>query len=154
MQPSKNVRGEGLAFLAPLHGTIACSSQLPAARRNVTLPFTRNVVGRIDYTICYAQERNQTTNAHQLAMTVVYYSPLVFLFWYDKPMKYQQGEWPELEWFAECPTTWDETRALSGRIGEYVVVARRQGQRWLVGAMTNETARTLDVPLSFLGSGE
>jgi alpha-glucosidase len=151
-----NLRPAGLERTLPNYVTlegVRGNEQFPTARHNVTLPFTRNVAGPIDYTICYAQERNQTTNAHQLAMAVVYYSPLVFLYWYDKPAKYAQREWPDLEWFAECPTIWDETRALGGRIGEYVVVARRRQERWFLGAMTNETARTLEVPLSFLGSG-
>lgn len=152
-----NLRPAGLERTLPNYLTlegVRGNEQFPTARHNVTLPFTRNVAGPIDYTICYAQERNQTTNAHQLAMAVVYYSPLVFLFWYDKPAKYEQREWPDLEWFAECPTTWDETRALAGRIGEYVVVARRRQERWFVGLMTNETGRTLEVSLSFLGPGK
>jgi alpha-glucosidase len=152
-----NLRPAGLERTLPNYLTlegVRGNEQFPTARHNVTLPFTRNVAGPIDYTICYAQERNQTTNAHQLAMAVVYYSPLVFLYWYDKPDKYAQREWPDLEWFVECPTVWDETRALSGAIGEYVVVARRRQDRWFIGAMTNETARTLEVPLSFLAPGE
>lgn len=151
-----NVRPAGLERTLPnyiaLEG-VRGNEQFPTARHNVTLPFTRNVAGPIDYTICYAHERNQTTNAHQLAMAVVYYNPLTFLYWYDKPAKYAGREWPELSFFDECPTTWDETRALAGEIGEYVVIARRQGERWFLGAMTNEQGRTLDVSLSFLGAG-
>jgi alpha-glucosidase len=151
-----NLRPAGLERTLPnylsLEG-VRGNEQFPSARHNVTLPFTRNVAGPIDYTICYANERNLTTNAHQLAMAVVYYSPLSFLYWYDKPEKYANGAWPELAFFDECPTTWDETRALAGQVGEYVVVARRRGQRWFLGAMTNETARVIEVPLSFLGPG-
>jgi alpha-glucosidase len=151
-----NLRPAGLERTLPnyvsLEG-VRGNEQFPSARHNVTLPFTRNVAGPIDYTICYANERNRTTNAHQLAMAVVYYSPLSFLYWYDKPEKYGTRAWPELDFFDECPTTWDETRALSGQIGEYVVITRRRGQRWFLGAMTNESARVLEVPLSFLGPG-
>jgi len=129
------------------------NEHFPTARHNVTLPFTRCVAGPIDYTICYAQDRNHTTNAHQLAAAVVYYSPLAFLYWYDEPAKFDTGRWDELVWFDECPTTWDESRTLSGRIGEHVVIARRSAKRWFLGAMTNEEARTLSVPLGFLGSG-
>jgi alpha-glucosidase len=111
------------------------------------------VAGPHDYTICYANSRNQTTNAHQLAMAAVYYNPLTFLYWYDAPEKYATKPWPELRWFDECPTTWDETRALDGRIGEHVLVARRHGRRWFVGAMTNEEGRTLKLDLAFLGQG-
>jgi alpha-glucosidase len=129
------------------------NEHFPTARHNVTLPFTRCVAGPIDYTICYAQDRNLTTNAHQLAAAVVYYSPLAFLYWYDEPEKFNSGQWNELIWFDECPTTWDESHMLSGRIGEHAVVARRSGARWFVGAMTNDRARRLHVPLAFLGAG-
>jgi len=129
------------------------NEHFPTARHNVTLPFVRNVAGPMDYTICYAQQRNQTTNAHQLAMAAVYYSPLTFLYWYDAPAKYARGRWPELSWFDECPTTWEETRVLSGSIGEHVAIARRSGERWFVGAMTNEEPRRLELPLKFLGAG-
>ncbi|WP_257003983.1 glycoside hydrolase family 97 protein [Streptomyces sp. SA15] len=130
------------------------NEQFPTATHNVTLPFSRNIGGPIDYTICYGQSRNKTTNAHQMAMAAVYYQPLNFLFWYDRPSKYANpAGWPGLPWFNAVPTTWDESRTLAGSIGEYVAVARRGGSAWYLGAMTNETARTLSIPLSFLGSG-
>jgi alpha-glucosidase len=151
-----NLRPAGLERTLPNYMTlegVRGNEQFPTARHNVTLAFTRNVAGPIDYTICYAHEKNLTTSAHQLAMAVVYYSPLTFLYWYDKPAKYAHGDWPDLNFFDECPVTWDETRALAGEIGEYVVVARRRGQRWFLGAMTNEAPRKVEVRLSFLGTG-
>jgi alpha-glucosidase len=151
-----NLRPAGLERTLPnyiaLEG-VRGNEQFPTARHNVTLPFTRGLGGPIDYTICYAHERNQTTNAHQLAMAAVYYNPLTFLYWYDEPAKYEHGSWPELHWFDECPTSWDETAALTGAIGEHIVVARRQGSRWFLGAMTNEEDRSLSVPLDFLRQG-
>ncbi|MFF4347369.1 glycoside hydrolase family 97 catalytic domain-containing protein [Streptomyces sp. NPDC001530] len=130
------------------------NEQFPTATHNVTLPFARNIGGPMDYTICYGQSRNKTTNAHQMAMAAVYYQPLNFLFWYDKPSKYANtAGWPGLPWFNAVPTTWDESRTLAGSIGEYVAVARRNGSTWYLGAMTNETARTLSIPLAFLGDG-
>ncbi len=130
------------------------NEQFPTATHNVTLPFARNIGGPIDYTICYGQSRNKTTNAHQMAMAAVYYQPLNFLFWYDKPSKYANpAGWPGLPWFNSVPTTWDESRTLAGSIGEYVAVARRNGSTWYLGAMTDETARTLSLPLSFLDEG-
>ena len=129
------------------------NEQFPTAAHNVTLPFTRNVSGPIDYTICYDHYLNKTTNGHQLAMAAVYYSPLAFLYWYDEARKYASGSWPDLEFLDKCPTTWDETRALAGAVGEYVAVARRRGDRWFLGAMTNGESRTLSIPLAFLGSG-
>lgn len=151
-----NLRPAGLERTLPnyvaLEG-VRGNEQFPTARHNVTLPFTRAVAGPIDYTICYAHPKNQTTNAHQLAMAAVYYNPLTFLYWYDTPDKYAGRPWPDLQWFDECPTTWDETRALSGAIGEHVMVARRHGKRWFLGAMTNEAPRVLKAPLGFLGRG-
>ncbi|MPY51079.1 glycoside hydrolase family 97 protein [Streptomyces acidicola] len=130
------------------------NEQFPTATHNVTLPFARNIGGPMDYTICYGQSRNKTTNAHQMAMAAVYYQPLNFLFWYDKPSKYANtAGWPGLPWFNAIPTTWDESRTLAGSIGEYVAVARRNGSTWYLGAMTNEAARTLSIPLSFLDDG-
>lgn len=151
-----NARPAGLERTLPNYVSfegVRGNEQFPTARHNVTLPFTANVAGPIDYTICYAHERSQTTNAHQLAMAVVYYCPLTFLYWYDRPAKYAQKEWPELSWFDECPTVWDETRVLDARIGEYIVIARRRGDHWFVGAMTNEQGRKLTVPCQFLGGG-
>jgi len=152
-----NLRPAGLERTLPnyiaLEG-VRGNEQFPTARHNVTLPFTRALAGPIDYTICYAHERNQTTNAHQLAMAAVYYNPLTFLYWYDGPEKYADAaDWPELSWFDDCPTSWDETAALGGAIGEYVVVARRRGKRWFLGAMTNEQARRVPISTGFLGNG-
>ena len=130
------------------------NEHFPTASHNVTLPFARNVGGPMDYTICYGQSRDQTTNAHQMAMAAVYYQPLNFLYWYDSPSKFSNtANWPGLPWFDAIPTTWDESRTLAGSIGQYVAVARRKGATWYLGAMTNESARTLSLPLSFLGSG-
>ncbi|MER6069630.1 glycoside hydrolase family 97 catalytic domain-containing protein [Streptomyces sp. NPDC001817] len=130
------------------------NEHFPTATHNVTLPFTRNIGGPMDYTICYGQSRDRTTNAHQMAMAAVYYQPLEFLYWYDAPSKYSTpSNWPGLPWFDAIPTVWDQSRTLAGAIGEYIAVARRSGTTWYLGAMTNETARTLSIPLSFLGSG-
>jgi alpha-glucosidase len=130
------------------------NEQFPTATHNVTLPFARNIGGPMDYTICYGQSRDKTTNAHQMAMAAVYYQPLNFLFWYDKPSKYDNpANWPGLPWFNAVPVTWDESRTLAGQIGEYIAVARRSGPTWYLGAMTDESSRTLSLPLSFLGHG-
>ncbi|MFT4250882.1 MAG: glycoside hydrolase family 97 catalytic domain-containing protein [Caulobacter sp.] len=152
-----NLRPAGLERTLPNYLTlegVKGNEQFPPARHHVNLAFTRPIAGPIDYTICYAQERNQTTNAHQLALAVTCYSPLTLLYWYDKPEKYEGQPWPELEWFDACPTTWDETRAIAGELGEYVVIARRKGRTWFLGALTNEMERRLDLDLGFLGAGK
>lgn len=151
-----NLRPAGLERTFPNYLTlegVKGNEQFPPARHNVNLAFTRPIAGPIDYTICYAQERNQTTNAHQLALAVTCYSPLTVLYWYDKPEKYVGKAWPDLDWFDSCPVTWDETRAIAGALGEYVVIARRKGRTWYLGALTNEMERRLTLDLSFLGAG-
>ncbi|MBP2157895.1 MULTISPECIES: glycoside hydrolase family 97 protein [Asticcacaulis] len=151
-----NLRPAGLETTLPNYLTlegVKGNEQFPPARHNVTLAYTRSIVGPIDYTICYAEERNQTTNAHQLALAVTCYSPLSMLYWYDKPEKYASKPWPELAWFDAVPTTWDETRAIAGEIGEYVIIARRSGDAWYLGAITNEMERRVEIDLAFLGQG-
>ena len=130
---------------------------------NVTLPFTRMFLGPMDYTP--GAMRNATretfaaifnnpmalgTRCQQLAMYAIYESPLQMLS--DSPSNYMRE--PEtIDFIAGFPTTWDETRPLDGKIGEYVVVARRSGKTWYVGAMSNWTAHDLQVDLSFLPAG-
>lgn len=93
---------------------------------------------------------SQGTRCHQLAMYVVYESPLMMLC--DSPSAYERQ--PECTGFiASVPTTWDETRALAGEVGRYVVVARRNGDAWFLGAMTGRRDRRLSLDLSFLGEG-
>lgn len=127
------------------------NEHMPTPRHNCTLPFCRFPAGAADVTICYYSDRIQPTHAHQLAMAVIIYSPLQFLFWYDQPSDYQ-GE-PEIAFWESVPTTWDETRVLAGEIGEYVVIARRSGEEWFIGAITNEQPRAMSWRLDMLGRG-
>jgi alpha-glucosidase len=131
---------------------------MPDANHNTILPFTRFLCGAADYTICYYDQAGikdvkgiKTTSAHQLALSVIYYSPLQFLFWYDRPSDYQ-GE-PEIRFFEDLPTVWDTTKVLSGEIGKFIAMARRSGKTWFLGAITNNEGRTLQIPLSFLEGG-
>jgi alpha-glucosidase len=134
-------------------------SDRPTPRHNVTIPFTRMLVGPMDYTpggfrnvtVDAFYPRNELplamgTRAHQLAMYVVYDSPLQMLS--DTPSAYR-GQ-PGAEFLKVVPATWDETKVLDGKIGEYVVIARRRGSDWFVGAMT-DGARKIAIPLGFLG---
>ncbi len=124
------------------------NEEMPDATNNTIIPFTRGIAGMGDYTICYFDERIKTTHAHQLALSVVMYSPLQTLFWYDSADDYQAE--PEIEFFEAVPTVWDDTRVLSGEIGEYIVTARRSGEDWFVGAITNTDARSVSVNFDFL----
>lgn len=124
------------------------NEEMPTATHNVTLPFTRALCGPLDYTLCYYNTRKKTTPTHQLAMAVVYYSPLTFMYWYDKPRNFR-GE-AQLEFWRHLPTTWDDSRVLCGEPGEYIATARRSGDTWFVGTMNGDTARSLALPLTFL----
>ena len=127
---------------------------MPDANHNTILPFTRFLAGAADYTICYYHQAGiknvkgiKTTSAHQMALSVLYYSPLQFVFWYDKPSDYQ-GE-PEMEFFENLPTVWDTTKVILGDIGKYAAIARKSNDRWFLGCITNNEGRTLDIPLDF-----
>jgi alpha-glucosidase len=130
---------------------------------NVALPFTRMFLGPMDYTpgamlnatkagFAPINDRPMAmgTRCHQLAMYVVFESPLQMLA--DSPSNYQRE--PEaMEFLSAVPSVWDETRVLDAKIAEYVVVARRKGSDWYIGAMTNWTSRDLEIDLSFLPAG-
>ena len=129
----------------------------------VTLPFTRMFLGPMDFTPgamlnaqkasfrpVFSRPMSEGTRCHQLAMYVVFESPLQMLS--DSPSNYLRE--PEaMEFLAAVPTEWDESKALDGRIGQYVAIARRNGADWYVGAMTNWTGRELEIDFSFLPEG-
>lgn len=130
-----------------IHG----NEEWPDATHNVTLPFTRMLNGAADYTICYFDKRLKNTHAHQLAASLIFYSPLQTILWYDTPDRYH-GE-QEIEWFEDLETVFDDTKALAGYPGENIVMARRKGDTWFVGAMTNNEARRQEIALDFLPDG-
>jgi len=128
------------------------NEEMPDADHNTILPFTRFLAGPADYTIAYYRKDIKNTHAHQLALSVVYYSPIQFIYWYDQPSAYQ-GE-PEIEFFDKVKTVWDETKVLDGKVGEYITVARKTGTDWFVGSITNNQARKIIVPTAFLEKGK
>jgi alpha-glucosidase len=99
-----------------------------------------------------------SSHAAQLAKSVCLYSPWQYLYWYDRPPAPGEAlrdglisDEPELAFWDALPTTWDESRFLDGRIGEFAVVARRRGTDWYVGVLHSGTApRHYDLPLDFL----
>ena len=124
----------------------------------VTLPFTRCLAGPTDFTpaIFNFSEVVKGTHPHstlakQLGEFVVIYSPLQMA---ADAIENYEGQ-PALTFIESCPTTWSKTIVPNGKIGEYVTVARkeRNGERWFVGSITNEEARTIDLPLDFLDEG-
>jgi alpha-glucosidase len=130
---------------------------------NVSLPFTRMFLGPLDFTPgamrnatretfapIMSQPMAMGTRCQQLAMYVVYEAPLQMLS--DSPSNYLRE--PEtMEFLAAVPTVWDESRVLDAKMSEYVLLARRNGNDWYVGGMTDWTARDLEVDFSFLPEG-
>jgi len=138
-------------------------SALPDPEYNVTFPFIRMYAGPADYTpgaMHNAQEENFCarftrpmslgTRVHQMAMYVVFESPLQMLS--DSPNNYRE-EKECTEFISNVPVVWDNTKVLEGEIGEYLIVARKKDDVWYVGAMTDWNERDLEVDLSFLDSG-
>jgi len=129
---------------------------------NVNLVYTRMVVGPMDYTpgsmrnstkdkffTDFSNPMSHGTRCHQLGMYVVYYSPMQMLC--DAPTAYEK--YPDiLSFLGEVPAVWDETIALAGTIGEYIIIARRKGKDWYIGALTNWTERQVNIDFTFLKS--
>jgi alpha-glucosidase len=127
------------------------NEEMPPAELNLVLPFTRLLCGPADCTVCWYCDRVKNTRAHQLATSVVFYSPWQFLYWYDRPQQCQ-GD-PELEFFKHVPATWDESRVVQGEIGRTITVARRKGRAWYVGSLNAVERRKVEIPLAFLDAG-
>ena len=125
--------------------------------------YTRCLAGPADNTFCYFHERVAQVSSHaaQLAKSVCLYSPWQYLYWYDRPPAPGEAlrdglisDEPELAFWDALPTTWDESRFLDGRIGEFAVVARRRGPDWFVGVLHSGNAPlTYELPLDFLDAG-
>ncbi len=133
-------------------------------RYDVSIPYLRMLCGPMDYTpgaMTNAMRdhffgnnnhpMSQGTRVHQMAMYTTYEAPLQMLA--DSPTKYMQNQ-ECTDFIAQIPTTFDETVALDGRMGEYTIIARRKGSTWYLAALTDWTPRHLTVDLSFLGAGE
>ena len=127
-----------------------------AASHNATLPYTRNVIGPMDYTPCAfsdSQHPHITSLAHELALTVLYESGLQHLA--DRPESFLAQPKEVQTFLGQLPTVWDETRYVSGYPGESAVLARRSGNVWYVAGINgSDEPQTLATDLSFLGSGE
>lgn len=132
-------------------------------KHDVTIPFIRMLAGPMDYTpgaMINTQEKHfiprferpmsQGTRVHQLAMYVIYESPLQMLA--DSPSHYRR-EAETMEFLSAVPTVWDETAVLDAEVAGYVLLARRHGDDWYVGGMTDWTQRSFTVDLSFLDPG-
>ncbi|RKN20934.1 hypothetical protein D7147_08950 [Micromonospora musae] len=148
--------GEGVAGMEQQNYKGASGN--PPAQATI-LPFTRFMGGPADYTPGVLNvtwdpgklgTRVQTTSAAQLALSTIFYSPLQMLA--DTPENYAAH--PGFAFLKDLPTTWDESRVLDSAIGDYTTTARRHGDTWYLGAITDENDRVLKMPLSFLSHGE
>ena len=129
-------------------------------KNSIWFPFIRNAVGPMDYTpgpmICYQPKYHHGnrpfcsgvgTKAYHLAAFVLFESHLQMLM--DNPCRYD--EWPDCrDFIASVPVNWDETCVLAAEAGQYIVMAKRRGDKWFIGGITNDKGRELDVTLDFL----
>lgn len=124
------------------------------AEHNCTLPFTRNVVGPMDYTpVTYSNCQGQTTFAHQTALCIIFESSVQHFA--DSVDSYETHAQQMLELLRKCPADWDETKLIEGYPGRYVTIARRKGDHWFVGFICGgDTSRKASVSLSFLEDGD
>ncbi|HKK42411.1 MAG TPA: glycoside hydrolase family 97 protein [Bacteroidales bacterium] len=131
---------------------------------DATLPYTRMVAGAMDYTPgamvnmdsvnfrpLYSRPESQGTRAHQVALYVIYESPLQMLA--DSPSNYMK-EQETTDYIVKIPVVWDDIVGLDGKVGDYVLLARRTGKDWYVGAITDWKSRDLKLDLSFLPAGK
>jgi alpha-glucosidase len=131
---------------------------------DVTLPFTRMVAGPMDYTPGamvnmdsanftpkFTRPESQGTRAHQIALYVIYESPLQMLS--DCPSNYMK-EQESTGFIVNIPVVWDDIKVLDAKVGDYLLLARRSGKEWFVGALTDWTSRDMDLDLSFLPGGQ
>ncbi len=138
-------------------------SNLPDPEHDLTLPFIRMVAGPMDFTPgsminktktnfnpVFTEPMSQGTRCHQLGMYVVFESPLQMLA--DNPSNYYR-EPGCMEFLSVVPTVWDDTKVLDAKVSDYIAVARRSGNTWYMGAMTDWDPRSLDLELDFLGEG-
>ncbi|MBP7730182.1 MAG: glycoside hydrolase family 97 protein [Bacteroidales bacterium] len=131
---------------------------------DVTIPFTRMVAGPMDYTPgamvnmekenfqpIYSRPTSQGTRVHQMAMYVIFESPLQMLS--DSPSNYER-EKECTDFIASVPVVWDDIKVLQAKTGDYILLARKSGRNWFVGGMTDWNARELELDLSFLEPGQ
>ncbi|MES2276204.1 MAG: glycoside hydrolase family 97 protein [Bacteroidota bacterium] len=127
-----------------------------AAAHNTTLPFTRNIIGSMDYTpvtFSNSQHEHKTSFAHELALAVVFESGLQHFA--DKPSAYYDLADEPRGFLKSFPTTWDETKLINGYPGEVVVIARRKGKLWYVAGLNGkDTEQALHLNLNFLGNSD
>ena len=132
----------------------------PFIEHSIKTIFTRSIAGAADNTNCYFTDRVDKMGSHaaQMAKAVCIYSPLQFLFWYDRPvpdslLTGKEGEIkevPELAWYDALPTVWDETRVLESDMEKFATIARKSGDSWFLGSLNGLASRTVHLKFDFL----
>ena len=130
---------------------------------DLTIPFTRMLAGPMDFTpgaminagedhfeAHFSRPMSQGTRCHQLAMYVIYDSPLQMLA--DSPSNYKK-ESGVMDFLSKVPSVWNDTKVLKAKIGDYLVMARKHNDKWYIGGMTDWSPNTFAIDLSFLGPG-
>ncbi|MEP6746865.1 MAG: glycoside hydrolase family 97 catalytic domain-containing protein [Bacteroidota bacterium] len=156
-----NYKPTGLSRLYPALLTqegIRGDENSPDAFHTTVLPFTRFLAGPADFTFCYPNTSNnyskniKVSMGQQLALTVVYFSPLQSIFWYGKPKEYtNEGE---IEFFTKVPTVWNESHYLAGEVGKRISVARRNGTTWYMGNAAGFDDWKENLAFNFLRAGK
>ncbi len=141
----------------------------PTNEHTLMTLFTRMIAGGADNTVCYFAPRvdeKMGSHASQLAKAVCIYSPLMWLYWYDRPNDSPRNkggaggsapvieEVPELAFFDALPTVWDDTQVIHAEVGELGTIARQSGDRWFVGTINGNEARDIEIPLDFLDDNQ
>jgi alpha-glucosidase len=128
---------------------------------SITTLFTRMIAGPADNTFCYFtgnRVNKMGSHASQMAKSVCIYSPLPFLYWYDRPGTTNSegiiSEEPELEWFDNLPVSWDETHILESDMESFATIARKKKNEWWVGSLNGSQNRRLRLTCDFLDAGK
>jgi len=134
----------GAEYYIPVNGT----KTIPA-RHNCTLPFTRNVLGSMDYTpVAFSTNNRETTMAHELALSVIFESGWQVMC--DMPKAYLNSV--ARPFLTDIPVSWDETKFITGFPGEYCCMARRKGNSWYIAGINSDSERTVSLKLPFTGT--
>jgi alpha-glucosidase len=130
--------------LMTLEGVDGMERRTKPAANDLTIPFVRNVMGPVSYTVIHF-ERSPGTHAYQMAMPIVYEAGLMIYAEHGQKLL----EWPGREMIKDVPSAWDETKFIDGLPASHIVIARRKGEEWFIGGMTGE-ARIVTLSMDFL----
>ncbi len=135
--------------ITPEHDVTLCFTRMLAGPLDFT-PGSMTNKNALDYAVSFSNPMSQGTRCHQIAMYVCYDAPLQMMC--DSPTNYYK-EQESATFISKMPTVWDDTKVLDAKVGDYILMARHKDNNWYLGAMTDWTARSLNLDFSFLGEG-